>query len=404
MSRYDPFNPLSPQHHADPYLAYERLVAQGPLHRTRSGTWLVAGHDLATEILKDPVFTKDYSASVSRAYGADFSFSLALRTVSNSFFFDGQKANGEIRRHFSRMLSATRLTSHLEALRELAGSSFSRYWAGAQDSPGEFAIHFTLYALSELFSIPFSLLLELRSLSAGLLTLIDCSRLSRARLAKLDVCIASTQGRFFAYLESAQAQQSECVAGLLQLAQTHRLALESIFADLLFVLVVGFESTAALIGEMAWFLTRHPETAHDLAHHPGCEIAAVEEFLRLFPSVHFVTRRAATDVEKQGSTFRKSDFVLVLIAAANRDPQVFPAPAEFSLTRPKSSRCLTFSPGPHHCIGATLARQEASVALQFLLHQRAVLESLSRKSPSWRSLGAFRSLYRHTTDDMGIVA
>jgi cytochrome P450 len=83
-----------------------------------------------------------------------------------------------------------------------------------------------------------------------------------------------------------------------------------------------------------------------------------EEVLRLYPSVHFVRRRANQDFELGGRLIKKNDSILTLDAAANRDPSRFTCPHQVDLTRDAWREHLAFSIGPRSCAGAALARAE----------------------------------------------
>jgi cytochrome P450 len=400
--RYEPFDPLSAQHQADPYRIYESLVSRGPVHRSRSGTWLVCGHALASQVLRDPIFSKDYAATLTDNYGAACATHFALRSLAQSFFVCANKAQGSIRKHFAKMLSPAQLHTHTASLRELAVSCLDRALqpAGAlqparavrgdrADPLREFAVSYTLAALSTVFSIPGRLLEHIPALSHGITAAIDCARLPTARLVELDRHAAAAAEHYCDYFQSAEAAESECVAELLRLSQTYEISAESVFADLLFMLVAGFETTAGLIAQIAWYLAEHPETTEALARNPASIGIAVEEFARLFPSIHLVTRRPSVDFDQAGFRFLRGDRVLVLIAAANRDPEVFDNPGAFMLARPHSKRLLAFAPGPHHCIGAAFARYEVGLALETMIERRAIVQA---RPPRWRKLGVFRIL------------
>jgi len=388
--RYEPFNPLSPEHQADPYRVYESLVSRGPLHRTRSGTWLVCGHAVASEVLRDPIFSKDYAATLADNYGEGFATHFSLRSLAQSFFVCSNKAQGNIRKYFAKMLSPARLHTHTAPMRELAESCLERAVSSASaDPPREFAVSYTLAALSTIFSIPARLLEHIPALSHGLFTAIDCARLPTARLIELDRRTAAAAVHYLEYFQSTEAAESQCVAELLRLAQTYDMSLESVFADLLFMLGAGFATTAGLIAQIAWFLAEHPETADALAGNPASTAIAVEEFARLFPSIHMATRWPTVDFETEGARLLRGDRVLVLIAAANRDPQVYENPGAFMLARPNSKRSLSFGVGPHHCIGGALARYEVGLALETMIEHRAIARA---RPPRWRKLGVFRIL------------
>ncbi|MDQ2635915.1 MAG: cytochrome P450, partial [Actinomycetota bacterium] len=90
--------------------------------------------------------------------------------------------------------------------------------------------------------------------------------------------------------------------------------------------------------------------------------AVVEETMRYDPPVQLVMRIASEDMTIGDRPIPKGDTMLLLIAGAHRDPSVADRPDEFDPDR-KSIRHLGFGKGPHFCLGAPLARLEASIAL-----------------------------------------
>jgi cytochrome P450 len=99
---------------------------------------------------------------------------------------------------------------------------------------------------------------------------------------------------------------------------------------------------------------------------------AIEESLRLEPSVVRVDRYATCDTTLSGAAIRRGDFVIVMIAAANRDPEAFPDPDRFDIRRTSARLHVTFAHGPHACVGMQLARIEAHAAIT------AALDTLPR--------------------------
>jgi cytochrome P450 len=91
---------------------------------------------------------------------------------------------------------------------------------------------------------------------------------------------------------------------------------------------------------------------------------AIEESLRLEPSVVRVDRFATRDTQLGGADIERGDFVIVMIAAANRDPAAFTDPDRFDILRSNAKQHLTFAHGPHACLGMHLARLEAHAAVE----------------------------------------
>jgi cytochrome P450 len=106
---------------------------------------------------------------------------------------------------------------------------------------------------------------------------------------------------------------------------------------------------------------------------------AVEELTRWCgPQLLSIPRYPGADTELCGVTVRAGEPVTAVIAAANRDPRVFDRPDELDITRPAGLRGhLGYAHGPHFCLGAPLARVQAQVALEVLLHSYPRLELAS---------------------------
>ena len=147
------------------------------------------------------------------------------------------------------------------------------------------------------------------------------------------------------------------------------------------LLVAGFETTTNLIGNAVQALQRTPGQWAALAADPGLAAAAVEETLRFDPPVQLTARFAHEDLEVDGVPLRRDSGVLVLLAAANRDPAVHPDPDRFDLHREQAAPHLAFSGGVHYCLGAPLARLEGEVALRVLAERAPRLRLAGRAVP-----------------------
>jgi cytochrome P450 len=130
------------------------------------------------------------------------------------------------------------------------------------------------------------------------------------------------------------------------------------------VLAAGFETTVNLLGNGIRMLLDAPEQLDTLRERPELWPNAVEEILRLESPVQLTARVALDDTELAGTRIERGEFVVVYLAAANRDPQVFPGPHRFDIERPNAGKHLAFSSGRHFCLGAALARAEGEVGLR----------------------------------------
>jgi cytochrome P450 len=128
------------------------------------------------------------------------------------------------------------------------------------------------------------------------------------------------------------------------------------------LLVAGHETTVNLIANAVLAMMRDPAQWAALAADPERANVIIEETLRYDPPVQLMMRIAGADMQIGDTLVAEGDSILLLVAAANRDPDAFDRPDVFDPDR-EGLRHLSFSKGPHFCLGAPLARLEARIAL-----------------------------------------
>lgn len=140
------------------------------------------------------------------------------------------------------------------------------------------------------------------------------------------------------------------------------------------LLVAGQESTAHLIANVAYVLLTHPEQRARVRDDATLLPGLVEEVLRFESPVQITTLRAAREpVEIGGVVVPAGAVVLVSLLSVNRDGRQFPDADTFDIGR-QGQQHLAFGHGVHFCLGAPLARLEATIAIRALLHRYPELE------------------------------
>ena len=138
---------------------------------------------------------------------------------------------------------------------------------------------------------------------------------------------------------------------------------QELIATCVLLLVAGHETTVGLICNAILALLRHPDQFAALRADPGLAAGAVEETLRYDAPVQFTGRVARGGMQVGDVSAPDGAVLMLLLAATGRDPGVFADPDRFDIRRSAPGH-LAFAAGPHFCLGAPLARLEATIALQ----------------------------------------
>ena len=138
------------------------------------------------------------------------------------------------------------------------------------------------------------------------------------------------------------------------------------------LLVAGNETTTNLLGNAVLALLAHPNELERLRAEPERVPAAVEEALRFDPPVQGLPRAASVDMELGGEKIPAGGRVMLMIGAANRDPERWPEPDRFDLDRDTTGH-LGFGFGIHFCLGSHLARLESRIGLEAIVTRLANL-------------------------------
>jgi cytochrome P450 len=174
--------------------------------------------------------------------------------------------------------------------------------------------------------------------------------------------------------------RDDLVSALVQINDAHdgRLDDAELLANLLLLLVAGFETTTNLLGNGLYLGFEHPEVLGRVRKGEISVAAYVEEVLRYDPPVQFTSRIALAGEARVGEHHvPQGEQILLLIAAAHRDPARFEEPDLFDPARPDNVP-LSFGAGIHYCLGQGLARLEGKIAFEKLLDRFPVLELAGR--------------------------
>lgn len=363
---------FSPEWENDPRLTYQALHAQGPVHQVSlpsgSRAWLVTRYEDAAAALADPALAKDPLRFGKRSRGILAQLPERLRTVlfRNILEIDPPD-HTRIRRLVARPFTAARIGRRLGEVEKRAVSMVAELPAGQPvDIVGEFCSPYPLRIVCDLLGVPDSEENRKRVQTWARV-------LNSGHAADADAyiqCAAEAMSYLEDLVETKRRSPDDDLASVMvgSLDQDDGLTMDEIVGTLFMLVLAGHESTAHLLSMSLLELASSPELRSELVARPDAVPDAVEEMLRYTSPVKAAPwRYAVHDMTLAGEQVREGEGVLVGVAAANMDPDVFPDPGRLDIQRPGASRNLSFGRGIHFCLGAHLARMEASAALRAIL-------------------------------------
>lgn len=179
-------------------------------------------------------------------------------------------------------------------------------------------------------------------------------------------------------IERERAEPSETLMTALVNGAGDRLSDLELVGACTLILFAGHETTTSLLMNTMGLLATRPDLVEALR--VGELDTALEELLRVLGPTRSMYRKVAVAHERGGQALAVDDNVLLCVAAANHDPDVFDEPGRLKLNRDPNPH-LTFGWGLHHCLGAHLARLEARLALKALLRRYRTFEPVGPVPP-----------------------
>ena len=166
---------------------------------------------------------------------------------------------------------------------------------------------------------------------------------------------------------------------------------EELIANLVLFLVAGHETTTNLIANGIFLLLRHPEQLQKIRDNRKMLAPAIDEILRFEAPVQRLRRVVAQDTELCGVALSAGEPAEALVGSANRDETKWVAPDSFDIEREPFPN-LAFGKSLHFCIGAALARLEATVTFTEVLDRFPKLELPESWEPAWATTTNLRTL------------
>ena len=380
MTQPEPvYNPFAPGFAEDPYPQYTALRDGDPVHESPFGVWMVSRYDDVRALLRNPALSVEdrhmhptpLSEIAAEAMGD------AADMGSRSMLNLDPPAHTRLRRLVSQAFTprmVERLRGRIEHWVDVRLDYAERQ--GCLEVMDDLAFPLPFTVITELLGMPPTDTTELRRLSGlvvrSLEPVADVETLRAIAAAARELRILITD-----VIMWKRSRLGDDLLSVLITAEDEEGALteEELAEQVSLLYLAGHETTVNLIGNAILALLRSPDQLALLRRDPGLVDAAVDEFLRFDSPVQMTRRIPLQELSVSGRTIEAGAFIVLALASANRDPRKWGVTADrLDLRRPGSAEHLSFGGGHHHCLGASLARLEAQVAVGRLVRRFARME------------------------------
>jgi cytochrome P450 len=381
------FDPFSPAWRDDPYPKYRELRDHAPVHWSpEARVWCVSRYEDVMTVLRSHDAFSSRAMMTQLMLGGEqeppitlgsllFAARLMLKARVNPFKLpnvpsliasDGER-HTLLRAIVNRGFTPRQITSWEGRAREIVAACLAGLRAGEFDVVRDLAVPLPVTMIAEMLGIEPERRHDFKRWSD---TVIDnatgAGRANPFGKAVLDAFAEMTTYVVRIARERRRKPAADLISQLVSIGGGEGLSPLELVQFVTLLLVAGNETTTNLIGNATAALLDHPEQLARVAADPSLVPSLIEETVRFDAPVQLVFREALADFELAGVRIPAGSIVVPLIGSANRDERRFPDPDRFDVARNPQGH-VGFGFGKHFCLGASLARLEAKVALEALV-------------------------------------
>ena len=360
---------LDPEVLANPYPLFHRLRQEDPVHWDPFlHAWVVTRYNDVMEVLH--TFSADRTPTPEQlsAMGLEQLNPIAQVMVKQMLFMDAS-AHTRLRGLASKAFTPARVEQLRDHIREIVDRLLDSIEPkGRMDVIADFADPLPAIVTAELLGVPTSDWKKLKAWSANFAEMLGNFQHNPEHAPVMLQTVEEMTSYFRDAVREITVRPREGLIHSLITAEIDgdRLTEEEVIANSIVTMVGGQETTTNLIGNGLLTLLRNPVEIEKLNADLALIPSAVEEMLRYESPSQHTARLTPSDRELGGKQIQKRQAVIAIMAAANRDPERFPEPDRFDITR-SDNRHLAFGYAAHFCFGAPLARAEGQIAFERML-------------------------------------
>jgi cytochrome P450 len=386
---------LDPEVLANPYPLFHRLRREDPVHWDPFlHSWVVTRYSDVVTVLHHYSAERTPTPQQLSQIGLDSLGPIARVMVKQMLFLD-PPMHSRIRKLASHAFTPQRVEVLRAHIRDITSSLLDRVEArGHMDVIADVAEPLPCIVTAEMLGVPVGDHQQLKAWSQDFAEMLGNFQHNPDRAARVLKSTLAMTDYFRSAIKEQRLHPQEGLVNSLMNAEVDgdRFTEEEVIANCIVTMVGGQETTTNLIGNGILTLLRNPEQLEKLRSNMSLIPSAVEEMLRFESPSQHTARLAPEDTTLGGKRIARRQAVIAVMAAGNRDPDRFPDPDRFDITR-ADNRHLAFGWAAHFCFGAALARIEGQTAFELML-RRFPTWTLDPEPLVWRSNLGLRGLTR----------
>lgn len=362
----------TPWARADPYPVYARLRSIEPVYVTPRGQVYLTRYQDCVSVIRDSSFHAQNADWMDRTRPG-WREHPGLRATTESFVFRDPPEHTRLRRCVGWAFTQYRALAVQDQVERLTAAVLDEIEDEGADG-GSVDLHEILAArlpigvVGHVLGVPESDHAALRGPLEGLRLAVDGTGGTAENTAIIDEAGTALLDYFAGLVaERRRVPRGDVISSLAAAADEGTLTADEVLQTLTLVFSAAIESMVDMLLNGLGPLLARPDQTALLRDDPTLMPGAIEEMLRYDTPVQAMARIAGRDTEISGVAVPAGSIALIMLGAANRDPDAFPEPDVFDVARPPGNSVLSFGGGVHHCLGAPLARLEAAVFIPALL-------------------------------------
>ncbi|PEI31976.1 cytochrome P450 family protein [Bacillus pseudomycoides] len=387
----------SPVFKQEAYDIYKELREYHPVYPLSSGeqsqSWLITRYEDAISLLKDAKLMKNIENVFSNKEEVDVPISLENRELLRNHMLNSDPPDHNRLRSLAQKAFTPKMISQLEdQIQYIADTLLNKLeHNNSINLVSDYAFPLPIMVISEMLGVPLEDQHKFKVWSQAIIdtphTLEDMQKNNQ----KL--------GEFAEYIQHLVNKKREkpaddLISALIKAeSEGTKLNASELYSTITLLIVAGHETTVNLITNMTLALLEHPVQLQKLRQNSDLIDLAIEEALRFYSPVELTTLRwTAETFTMHGQDIQSKDRIIISLASSNRDEKIFPNADIFDITR-KNNRHIAFGHGSHFCLGASLARLEAKIAISSLLQRIPNIQmQRGREQVRWKENYLMRSL------------